>query len=174
VPDPDLGAAQYELAEDVLEEGGYDHYEISNWAKAGKQCVHNLGYWQDRPYIGVGVAAHSYNGRTRWSNTAGLSKYLRYTFDKGEDIPGMREQIFPMLRRSDALILGLRFCSGVDVEDFNNIYHTDIFRLYSDQFEELSFSGLIQKDGSNLSLTRKGRLLSNEVFWRLLPGERQG
>ncbi len=168
-PDPDVGAEQYELTEMMLESFGYSHYEISNWARPGRQCLHNLTYWQDRPYIGVGVAAHSYDGRDRWSNTKSLEKYIRYIPGKEGELEEMREQISPELRRSEALILGLRQCRGVSVEDFNRAYLTDIFSLYADQFEELSCLGLVVKNRSNLSLTPAGRLLSNEVFWRLLP-----
>src|SRR5207245_11528608 len=65
-PDPDLQADMYALACDVLGAAGYEHYEVSNWAKAGHRCVHNLGYWEGRPYLGLGAGAHSYRDAVRW------------------------------------------------------------------------------------------------------------
>ena len=70
-PDPDLQAEMYEAACLALAEAGYEHYEISNWAKPGHRSVHNMGYWEGRPYLGLGAGSHSYRGGRRWWNVPG-------------------------------------------------------------------------------------------------------
>ena len=75
-PDPDLQADMFELACEVLGDAGYQHYEVSNWAKPGFACVHNLGYWERRPYLGLGAGAHSYRDDRRWWNVRPPEEYL--------------------------------------------------------------------------------------------------
>lgn len=151
--DPDLAADQYEFAEDALARHGYHHYEISNWAKPGKECRHNLVYWRNQPYLGVGAAAHSHIGRRRFANTTSLDKYLNGTLSSEMD-----ETISPDLEFAESAILGLRLDEGIDV---NTRYHPLV--------EEMTGAGLLETDGGRIKLTGRGRLLGNEVFWRFLP-----
>jgi len=161
--DPDLAAEQYELAEDILEAGGYRHYEISNWARPGRECRHNLAYWLNRPYLGVGVAAHSSRDGRRYANTSSLDDYLS-AFSSG-DLPekALDETISPGLRLAETVILGLRLDSGVATAGISDYHRRTV--------DEMIGLGLMEYADGNVRLTRRGRLLSNEVFWRLLPEE---
>lgn len=167
--DADATADQYELAEEILKAHGYNHYEISNWSLAGHECRHNMVYWLGGNYIGVGVAAHSYVDGRRYANTSDLDKYLATLGDSKADIREMEEFIGPEIELAEAVILGLRLTRGVDVSDIKGRFNVNLFDRYSDQVEELTALGLVEYDDTSISLTSRGRLLGNEVFWRFLP-----
>jgi len=169
VPDPDDSADHYELAEELLAVNGYRHYEISNWAIAGRECRHNLTYWQNLPYLGVGVAAHSSWDGHRFANTNSLDKYLACLSVKSLPAPELDEEIYPRLEVAETVILGLRLCGGIDSDDIYRRFGMDIMAHYRQQIEAMIAASLLEQDGRRLKLTRRGRLLSNEVFWRFLP-----
>lgn len=164
----DTSASQYELAEDLLQKHGYKHYEISNWAKPGRECRHNLVYWQECAYIGAGVAAHSYVGKRRTGNTGDLDKYIASLSQNSLPPLEVNEEITPELEIAESIILGLRLCDGICLQDFEKRFGVDIMKRYSHQIEELLDFELIEID-KNIRLTLQGRLLGNEVFWRFLP-----
>jgi len=168
--DPDLSADQYEMAEDLLAAHGYRHYEISNWAKEGRECRHNMVYWQNRPYLGVGVAAHSWLDGHRMANTGNLDEYLAAFAGKRPLLPDMDEVIGLDLELAETVILGLRLEAGVDINSLKNRFGIDVLSYYSQPIREMVDSGLMKHTGEYIRLTRRGRLLSNEVFWRILPG----
>ncbi len=168
--DPDLSADQYEMAEDLLAAHGYRHYEISNWAEEGRECRHNMVYWQNRPYLGVGVAAHSWLDGHRMANTGNLDEYLAAFAGKRLLLPDMDEVIGLDLELAETVILGLRFEAGVDINSLKNRFGIDVLSYYSQPIREMVDSGLMKHTGEYIRLTRRGRLLSNEVFWRILPG----
>ncbi len=159
--DPDIAADQYELAEDVLAAHGYRHYEISNWARPGFECRHNLAYWQDRPYLGFGVAAHSYRDGHRLANIASLDDYLSAFSHGALPEKALDEPISPELHLAETAILGLRLDAGISAAGIQDRYRQPV--------REMTDLGLLEYSGGNLRLTRRGRLLSNEVFWRFLP-----
>jgi oxygen-independent coproporphyrinogen-3 oxidase len=165
----DTAASQYELAEELLQKHGYVHYEISNWAKPGRACRHNLVYWQGGDYLGAGVAAHSYINNRRSSNTGDLDKYIASLSKNTLPAQDIDEIINPGLEIAESIILGLRLCNGINLNDFKKRYGIDIIKIYKRQIDELLSFGLIEYDDVNLKLTPRGRLLGNEVFWRFLP-----
>jgi len=167
--DADATADQYELAEQILTSCGYTHYEISNWARKGYECKHNMVYWLGQPYLGVGVAAHSYMDRRRCANTSDLDDYLAAFDSEVRDVSEMEEHIGPELELSEAIILGLRLTKGVDIGDINSRFNVDLLYRYRDQLEELVTLELVECDAKGIKLTSRGRLLGNEVFWRFLP-----
>jgi len=167
--DPDLSADQYELAEDILSAYGYRHYEISNWAKEKRECHHNITYWNNLPYLGVGVAAHSFIDGHRFANTKSVDKYVAAFSDRLEPEMDMDEEISPELQLAETVILGLRLCDGIDLNDIKSRFGIDLLECYSWPVEEMIEAGLLDHSGQHLRLTRRGRLLSNEVFWRFLP-----
>jgi oxygen-independent coproporphyrinogen-3 oxidase len=171
--DPDLSADQYELAGDVLDAHDYRHYEISNWAKSGKECRHNIVYWQNQPYLGAGAAAHSWLGGHRLANTADLDTYMNMLTGSAALAPDMDEEIGPELQLAETIILGLRLCDGIRVREVSDRFDEDILTRYERQVGELADLGLMEYTGGNLKLTRRGCLLSNEVFWRFLPEKKQ-
>jgi len=167
--DADATADQYELAEKILKSHGYNHYEISNWSLAGHECQHNMVYWLGGDYLGVGVAAHSYMDGRRYANTPDLDKYLAFSGNQRTNICEMEERIGPEIELAEAVILGLRLTRGVDVSDIKGRFNVNLLDRYSDQVEELTALGLVECDDTSISLTSRGRLLGNEVFWRFLP-----
>jgi oxygen-independent coproporphyrinogen III oxidase len=171
-PDADLAADQYELAEKLLADAGFVHYEISNWARSGFACRHNLVYWLCRPYIGVGVAAHSYIDSYRMANTPDLDKYLA-SFSPENDNPlnalEMKEPINLDLVLSESIIMGLRLCNGININGLNSRFGINFTDCYHKPLEEMTELGLLEVEDGNLRLTAKGRLLGNEVFQRFLP-----
>jgi oxygen-independent coproporphyrinogen-3 oxidase len=167
--DPDCTADQYELAEDLLSEHGYRHYEISNWAREGRECRHNMVYWRNLPYLGVGVAAHSYVDGHRFANTTDLDRYLDAFSGDIPMVRDMDEEIGLKLQLSEAVILGLRLSDGVGLDDIQGRFGIDLLREYGQQVDELADLGLLECAGQRIRLTRRGRLLGNEVFWRFLP-----
>ena len=165
----DTAAGQYELAEQLLEKHGYIHYEISNWAKPGFECHHNLVYWQGGEYLGIGVAAHSYVDNRRSANTTDLDRYVESVSHNRLPPQEVDETITPEMEIAESIILGLRLCNGIDIKDFKKRFNIDIMKRYGRQIEELLDAGLNKKDNSAIKLTQRGRLLGNEVFWRFLP-----
>jgi oxygen-independent coproporphyrinogen III oxidase len=167
--DPDMSATLYELAEDRLGEHGYRHYEISNWARDGRPCRHNLVYWHNLPYLGIGVAAHSCLDGHRLANTSNLDEYLAAFSGTSSYKPEMDEKIDPDLELAETIILGLRLDEGIEKEKISQRFGLDITGKFHGQIKEMTDAGLlIQKDG-HIKLTGRGRLLSNQVFYRFLP-----
>jgi oxygen-independent coproporphyrinogen-3 oxidase len=168
--DPDVCADQYELAEDLLAAHGYNHYEISNWARQGRECHHNLTYWQNMPYLGVGVAAHSFIDNHRLANTPSMDKYVA-AFSRGlQPALYLDEEISLELQLAETIILGLRLCQGISMDGIRSRFGIDISACYGHQIGEMVSYGLLEYADGYIKLTRRGRLLSNEVFWRFLPG----
>jgi oxygen-independent coproporphyrinogen III oxidase len=167
--EPDLAAEQYELTESMLADCGYRHYEISNWAKEGSECRHNMTYWINKPYVGMGVSAHSWMGNHRLANTDNLDEYLASFVRNLPLLPAMDESISPDLELAETVILGLRLDTGVEIDDINNRFNIDLMAHYGQTIEELMEAGLLESAGGRLTLTARGRLLGNEVFWRFLP-----
>jgi oxygen-independent coproporphyrinogen III oxidase len=167
--DPDLSADQYEIAEDTLAEHGYLHYEISNWARGGRECQHNLVYWHNLPYLGIGVAAHSYIHGYRFANTRNLDNYIEALSQGIPLVREMIEKITPEMELAETIILGLRLNSGVAVDDIRARFGVDLMDAYSQEINDLTYLELLESSAEGISLTRKGRLLANEAFWRFLP-----
>jgi oxygen-independent coproporphyrinogen-3 oxidase len=167
--DPDISADQYELAEDRLAAHGYSHYEISNWARPGRECRHNLTYWRNVPYLGAGVAAHSCIDGHRLANSQSLDKYMADFSGKTSPLPELDEEIGPELELAETVILGLRLGEGINADDIQSRFGIDILAHYRRQVEEMADAGLLEQADGHIRLTRRGRLLSNEVFWRFLP-----
>lgn len=167
--DPDLCADQYEMAEDLLAESGYRHYEISNWARPGYECRHNLTYWYNSPYLGIGAAAHSSLDGQRRANTADIGKYLAAFANEAAPVLDLHEEIGAELQLAETAILGLRLEQGISTDDIQARFGIDLWHRYRQEISELVGAGLLECNSRCLRLTRRGRLLSNEVFWRFLP-----
>ena len=178
-PSPDAQADQYEWTEERLAKAGYEHYEISNWAKPGYRCEHNLTYWRCREYLGLGAGAHSYLDGVRFAVAALPTKYLELVDESWQDLQSggemkMRqvvsgEPITPELAMADTLILGLRVVEGVELAQFQQQFGMDALKRFEEELREPFEAGLVEEVGGNLRLTRRGRLLGHEVFARLLP-----
>ena len=182
--DPDLAADMYLLAEDMLAQAGYRHYEISNWAKPGMESRHNLTYWLNRPYLGVGPGAHSYLGQWRFWNIASPREYIARLGKAAQrqapvvalsseaigEIPsvGSVEAIDRRLEMAETMMLGMRLDDGVSLEDFYDRFGESVTSVYGKQVDELTALGLIELRDGAIRLTSQGRPLGNEVFLRFV------
>ena len=159
----------YEYAIDWLSAQGFTHYEISNFARPGYECRHNLNYWDRGDYYGAGLGAHSLIDNQRLRNTDDLKNYIRLITQN--DSPGrVIDHISDEKALSEAIFLGLRKTEGIIVESLAMRYKVNILSSYRKVIEDLQTAGLISispsgcSNETNISLTRKGLLLSNEVF----------
>jgi len=163
LPDEDIIADMYYSAIDTLGQGGYEHYEISNFALPGSRCRHNLNYWDRGEYLGIGAGAHSFIEGSRISNVADIDKYIS---DVNRNVIPVADDI--KLNETDELkeilFLGLRKTEGIDL----NQIQEDKMELMKEALREMSRQGLVELSDSRLKLTRKGLLLCNEVIVRLL------
>jgi oxygen-independent coproporphyrinogen-3 oxidase len=174
VPDTDLAAEMYTLAEETLDRAGYVHYEISNWAQPGHECHHNLAYWRNQSYLGLGAGAHSYFEKKRWHNVLSPEEYItRLEADlQGPFPPSVKEveEIDKALEMAETMILGLRLVQeGVKLADFRERFGRELMDVYGRGIGEMGQAGLLEVDGDQVRLTARGRLLGNEVFQRFLP-----
>ena len=171
-PDDDLAAQMYRMTCSAAERAGYEHYEISNFARAplGKGATispfrskHNLKYWTGTAFYGMGCGAHSYDGRSRWSNLLKTETYIDRILSGNHAIAERRE-LNDTDRAADALMMGLRLKEGISLTEFQSEYGIDVVQRYCDELPRLAEAGLIHLDAERLALTPAGRLLSNEVF----------
>jgi oxygen-independent coproporphyrinogen-3 oxidase len=146
-----------------LEKAGLPRYELSNWAKPGFESRHNLKYWTLTPVLGFGVGAHSFDGRTRSANTGMLTEYLRRTREGVSPVVTSEEDREDVLRRKEGLMLRLRLAAGVPSSTFEEICRT-LPAVSASRMEDALLAGLLEEHSGRVRLTRRGVLLSNEVF----------
>jgi putative oxygen-independent coproporphyrinogen III oxidase len=154
-PDPDLQAEMYDLTCSALADAGYEHYEVSNWAKPGRRCVHNLGYWEGRPYLGLGAGAHSFRDARRWWNVRPPQEYLELVAS-GQLPTGGEEHLTHEERDLERLLLGLRTADGVPKEWLDP--------ARADRFVA---DGLAVRRNGHVALTDRGMLLANDLILSL-------
>ena len=169
--DDGLAAAQYVLAEDVLEQAGYRHYEISSWARPGFESRHNSAYWERRSYTGIGAGAHSFDGATRSWNTRDLDRYLARVATGERPVEG-EEQLSEETRAFEAIALGLRRTAGISRSAFAAEFGQDPMDRHAAAVEETRRTGLIEVAGDAIRLSRRGRLLANEALVAFVPSVR--
>lgn len=168
LPDEQLEREQYHLLRQLLKKEGFEHYEISNAARPGCRCRHNLVYWQGKAYYGFGVAAHSYLSGIRRSNTTDLNTYL------GQFGPASGEGAFPAGQveevidqreaEKEMLLLGLRLLEGVRYADFSQRFGADLRDRFGRQISQLTKRGLLESDPDGIRLSAAGLDLANQVF----------
>jgi oxygen-independent coproporphyrinogen III oxidase len=165
-PDDAGIAVLYELAEAFLQRNGYRHYEIANWARAGKRCRHNLGYWRNGDWLGVGVGAHSHLAGVRSRNPGVLPAYIA-AVDRGD------ERIVDTAADAavDGAMLALRLDDGLDLTTYGARFGQSAALHVRGALRSLDDTRLIRWSGDRVRLTARGRLLANEVFVRLLPDD---
>jgi oxygen-independent coproporphyrinogen-3 oxidase len=194
MPDPDLAADMYELAGDFLSTRGYEQYEISNWAQSKDEgrrmkdeistpplaCRHNLQYWRNQPYLGFGAGAHSCANGVRYSNAVRIKTYIERLTSHFLPLP------FPLTpatvnqtktslhtEMQETMMLGLRLTrEGVSVEEFRSRFGAGMMEIFGKEINELIGVGLVEwvrvETSEVLRLTKRGRLLGNQVFMRFV------
>lgn len=161
--DDDLDRQMYDEAIAVLGSKGLLQYELSNFAKPGFECRHNIRYWERGPYIGLGAGAHSFEGSRRYANTADVKAYIQGI---GASRPALSEdnRIEVEEAMAESLILGLRMNRGVDFRALSRQYGVDFFQRYARQLENLSAKQLVDCTGTMVRLSKKGMDFANQVF----------
>ncbi len=159
----DEAATLWETASALLREAGYEHYEISNYARPGFRSRHNLHTWQCHDYLGLGLAAHSCMGGVRFGQSRDLSAFLR-----GEDITAFREPLSEDDRLSEYIMLGLRLSDGIDEADFARRFGRDFWSIYGDRCAPLLAGDLMRRDKGRVYLSERGFLVSNAILAELI------
>ena len=169
IPDDDAQARAYERTVETLEGSGLELYEISNFARPGRQSQHNRKYWTDQAYGGFGLGAHAYFAGARRSNRRDLEGYLG-TLAVGGDPLCWTDPWNPRRRLEEALVLGLRLAEGVDLDRLGERYDVDLKVRYASAWDRATEAGLLRWVGPRPVLTASGRLRSNELFAELISG----
>ncbi|MBQ4815517.1 radical SAM family heme chaperone HemW [Bacillus pumilus] len=167
LPPQEREAEMYELVMDEMERHGLHQYEISNYAKLGFESQHNLTYWSNEDYFGFGAGAHGYVDGIRNVNAGPVKHYLELIEQTGFPYKETH-QVTKAEQIEEEMFLGLRKIEGVKSADFQAKYGTSPEALFPSVLEELEEKGLIVKDDIGIRLTRKGKLLGNEVFQAFL------
>ena len=160
--DDTLEAELYGIAIARLREAGFEHYEISNWARPGFRSQHNAGYWRNDPYLGLGVGAASYLDGVRSVHTREIDAYLRAALAR-EPIPGEEERLEGTARAGEAIMLALRTAEGVDPAAFGERYGLAFEERYGIIVERLAADGFLTAAGGRVRLTERGKYLANDV-----------
>ena len=191
LPDPDLAADMYEWASGVFESGGHLQYEISNWAKSNRECIHNLQYWRGLPYLGLGAGAHGYANGYRYSNVLRIKTYIDRLTSFDSQFPNLEFPLSPATvnhhrqtsrdEMSEYMMTGLRLTrEGIAASAFRQRFGCELKDVYRKEIDELIRLGLLEwhkeaseapKNGETsevLRLTVRGRLLGNQVFMRFI------
>mgnify|MGYP003276272964 FL=1 len=157
----------YWKTKEFLEKEGYRRYEISNYAKEGLECRHNLGYWERKNYLGLGLGASSLMGNVRYHNTEDWKEYIANAknlqkIQKDVETLTVEEQM------EEFIFLGLRKMQGISEQKFQEAFQKSIWECYSENIRKVMEKGLLDKRDGNLYLTEKGIDISNYVFAEIL------
>jgi len=158
----DCEADLYALAIAKLTAAGFEHYEISNFARPGYRCEHNANYWRNGAYMGFGVGAASYRGGIRSTHIRDRAAYEAAAL-AGEAIPGDSEGLTGDAQAGEAVMLALRTIEGVDADTFRERYDIDVFTHYAPVIAEYAAAGLLVADDRSVRLTARGRFVANDV-----------
>lgn len=167
LPDEDTEYRMYEDTAGILEEYGYEQYEISNYAKKGLVCRHNIGYWTRKEYLGLGLGTASLWGNQRFSNTSDFSAYLKES-GSPEKIRENRETLSLEDEMSEFMFLGLRMTEGVSKAEFLESFGTPIESVYGKVLDKYKNMGLLEEKEGRIFLTRAGIHVSNGVMAEFL------
>lgn len=158
VPDEETERQMYKAINEILSSNDIYQYEISNYAKKGFECKHNINYWQANEYIGLGCAAHSYYKGTRYRNTTNLKTYI-----SGRDIIRDKENLTLTDMQEEFLMLGLRMNRGISISEYNNKFSCDFKNKFNKTITKLNKAQLIDIKEGRLFLTEKGLDLCDSV-----------
>ena len=177
LPDEEFERQMYWYVKNTLELNGYKHYEISNFAKKGKESKHNTNCWKQKEYIGLGCAAHSYLNKIRYSNTENLDMYIQNAKKLKNDIKNIQSGITENIKiydiqeiqneidtKNEYMMLGLRMLEGVSVQKFKEKFKENPLFLFRKQLDLLVKEKLIEVDLDKIRLTNKGLDFANLVF----------
>lgn len=155
--DEEAAARQFEILMDFAEAEGYEHYEISNFARPGRRAVHNSAYWQNLPYLGIGPSAHSFDGGVRQYNIAHNARYIAAV---GEGrLPAETESLNDAQRYNETVLTALRLIEGLDIRALP----PSRAAYFAAQIAPWLASGHVREQGGRYALTRSGKLLADRI-----------
>ena len=165
LPEEDLEREMYWTTKDILEENGYIHYEISNFSKKGYESKHNLNCWNQKEYLGFGVAAHSYVKNKRYCNTNNIEEYIKNVQNgkilNNRTICEIQNKIE---EQKEYMLLGLRKIQGIDIQEFKNKFIDNPIYIFHKELEKLVKEELVEIDLNQIKLTSKGLDFANLVW----------
>jgi oxygen-independent coproporphyrinogen-3 oxidase len=189
-PDLDLQADMFEWSVERMRQAGYEHYEVSNWARPGRQCRHNLVYWRNGDWLGLGAGAHSHLGGERFAGAASPSRYIALVQEQGSSnqepgrhsplVPGsgflvpnfaqigMRESHDPAREMSETVFLALRLREGLELDAFEKRFGITLGAVFGEALTETQKLGLTEVVSGHLRLRDDAVLLGDEAFLRFL------
>jgi oxygen-independent coproporphyrinogen-3 oxidase len=165
--DEDAAVDQYERIRLALEAGGLSQYEISNFARPGKECRHNLKYWRYDPYLGLGPSACSHVGLSRWCNAASWEAWAE-AVERGGSAREEAVELTPKQAAREALVFGLRLVRGIDVAEIEARTGVAIRSIYAREIDELASQGLLVQAGARLWIPADKLLISNAILSRFI------
>ncbi len=168
LPSEELDREMYHKAIELMESKGYHQYEISNFSKPGFECKHNLVYWRVEPYLGVGLASHSNLFSKRFWNTSKINLY-NHLLEKGKAPVEGEETIQRNMEIAEYVILGLRLNQGILKKEFMGRFNIELDSIYKKVIDKHVKGGLLYENDKSISLTNKGRDLSNIVEVDFMP-----
>lgn len=167
LPDEEEDRLIYHKTKEILKEYGYRRYEISNYAKPGCQCRHNVAYWRRTNYAGFGLGAASMIENVRWKNETGMEDYIS-TLRQGGSVKKEIQQLTINEQMEEFCFLGLRLTKGINRQDFKAAFNLSIEDVYGPQIQALKEKGLILQERDDIRLSEYGIDLSNYVFTNFL------
>ncbi|RLS66657.1 MAG: coproporphyrinogen III oxidase family protein, partial [Planctomycetota bacterium] len=169
VADESIERAMFEATIDRLEAAGFEHYEVSNFARPGFRCRHNEAYWDCRPWEAFGPGAARYDGRERITNHRSTTGWMTRVLE-GQDFTGDRDAMTPEEAARERVVVGLRRRDGLDREDFRAASGLALDTIAGAAIVAWVADGLATDDGQRVRLTREGLLLSDALWQRVLTG----
>lgn len=157
----------YHYTKEFLETKGYHRYEVSNYAKDGKECRHNLVYWTGGEYVGFGLGASSYLGGKRFSNPKEKQAYWEYArnaYNTYRTLPSQSEKN----AMEEFMFLGLRMSRGISTKEFEERFHVPFQQVYGDPVRKMLMQGMLEEDGNILRFTDRGVDVSNHLLVEFL------
>ncbi|MEE8170199.1 MAG: radical SAM family heme chaperone HemW [Phycisphaerae bacterium] len=169
--DEEVDAAMFEQTIDVLTDAGFEHYEISNFARPGRRCEHNLIYWRNEEYVGVGPSAVSYVDGVRRKNVPDVKRYIDAVLHGADGLVFETEQLDAEARACETAIQWLRLLDGIEIGEFHRATGFDPLALFHDAIERFVSSGHLEVAADQVRLTRRGLPVANVVMREFLAGD---
>ena len=166
LPGEDIQARMYEKAWETLGQAGYDHYEISNFAKPEFRSRHNSGYWSGEPYLGLGPSAHSFREPRRWANASQWEDYVALTEAGGKAVV-MEENLGQSQRRLEKIFLGMRRKEGINLMEYEQTFGESLEARLKGYLPGLMDRGWVVKEGEWLRLSEHGMALADAIFEKI-------
>ena len=157
-PSDEYSYEAYKTINNILKESGYKHYEVSNWAKPEKESLHNLTYWRNEQYYGIGLAASGYIGNIRYKNTTNLEDYLKGNYNKE------KETVSPKDLEEYQIMLNLRTSEGIDLDAFKNKFNKDLYKDKKEAIDAYIASNYLKIEGNKLVPTFDGMMILDKII----------